>query len=322
MRREILMSYRLSLVALATICILLSFAEVSGSGIDGGLGPLYAEPEIDIEITPGKYDARVGPNDEGIVTIIGTVTCQMPSFMPPNVYCVVSLSANTAGWESSDPADLAFSAATTIRTFSMQIQVPLLTPPEESRDIQISGTWTYSPGTQSGSTESETVFITVLPYVHIIITADGSNTTIEIGERSTFTIELENRGTGTASVAMAAAADDERMTVELDKRFVEIPPHRKVQVLLTVQQTSGSQGHFYIKFSAEETNQGTQGPLSMTFQVFSKDKSFSISSIPYLTPIIIVVVFALVITGSLILFLKLRSRRKGRSTNIIASEVP
>ena len=282
-------------------------------GIGDRLGPLQGEPEIDIQITPAKHEAHVGPGDDGIVTISGTVICEVPPYIPSNVYCVVQLSASTGGWPSSNPPQLAFSNSQTQQSFTINVQVPLFTPPDESRDIQITGTWMYSPGTQGGTTETENVFVTVLPYVYLVLSSDGENATIEVGEETTFTVDIENRGTETATVSMSASADDDRMEVVLERTSTEIGPHQTVQVGLTAGQASGSQGQFTITMTAEDSTHGTQGPIRLTFKVITREKEFSITSIPYLTPIMIVAVIILLVAGSALIGRKIiRTRREGQ----------
>ncbi|MBN1538708.1 MAG: hypothetical protein JW939_01080 [Candidatus Thermoplasmatota archaeon] len=265
------------------------------------LGPMYGEPEIDIEIMPGKYQANVQPGQDGLVTILGRVLCDMPPYTPSGVYCIVTLFVDAGGWYAPEQPELIFSKATVSREFSITIMVPIESSPNESRDVSISGMWDYSPGTQGGTTETESVHVDVLPYVYLLFRTESHNTTIDIGERSTYAIEIENRGTSDASVTLMSRSDSEVLRTELNSGSLDIPPKQIGEVELSFEQPSGPEGVYTVTLSAQDVEHGGQEPIIFTFKVTTREKGFSITSVPYLIYIIIALVMILCLGGATVL---------------------
>lgn len=265
------------------------------------LGPMYGEPEIDIEITPGSYEANVQPGKDGIVNVYGTVHCEMPPYTPSGVYCIVTLFVDAGGWYAPAPPDLIFSKSTVSRGFSITILVPIESSPDDSRDVLISGMWDYSPGTQAGTTETESVHVEVLPYVFLLFITERYNRTIEIGEKGTYSIEIENRGTRDASVTLMSISDSGVLRTELNSRSLDIPSNRMGEVELSFEQTSGPEGVYTVTLIAQDVEYGGQEPIIFTFKVTTRDKKFSLSSIPYLTYIIIALVIISFLGGAFLL---------------------
>ncbi|MBN1390235.1 MAG: hypothetical protein JXA22_06300 [Candidatus Thermoplasmatota archaeon] len=299
-------SVSLSLLLLTVLPI---FNEVSGERNGEVLGPVYAEPEIDIQITPGRYQANVQPGQDGLVTILGNVLCDMPPYTPSGVYCVVHIFVDAGGWFTSEPPDLVFSRATVSRDFTITLLVPMESTPDSSRDVRISGMWEYSPGTQGGTTETESVYVEVLPYVFLLFRTERYNSTIEIGETGTYVIEIENRGTCDASVSLMSSADSEIMETRMDRDHLDIPAKQIMAVELSFEQPSGPEGDHTVTLAAQDVEHGGQDAILYTFKVTTKEKGSIFSSVPYLTPIIIALLVALLSIGSVILVIKLRERR-------------
>jgi len=284
----------------------------SGRDIKGGLGPAYAEPEIDIIMSPASYQVNVQPGEDGFVNMFGTVRCEMPSYMPPNVYCIVTLSVDAGEWTAYYPPDLMFSKQVVERTFTASVQVPIGSSPDESRDVFISGRWSYSPGVQGGTTETESVHVEVLPYVFLAYKTEMTNRTIEIGETGTVTVEIENQGTQEAMVTLMIRSDSELMQVDLDKKTMTIPPHQTEEVTITFKQSSGKGGIFTITLMADDPEHGNPSAVRFTFKVFTKEKGFLSSSTRFIVPIGTAAAVILLGAGSVFLIMKLRKRRRSR----------
>lgn len=298
-------------VILVMIILGLSFPVLNACSIENEidrdvLGPLVGEPEIDIQIAPGNHRAYVEPGQSGIVTVTGTVFCEIP--WDPNVqYLVVTLRGDAGEWPTSNPPSLTFSKAQKQQSFTMSVQVPIETPPDESRDLVITGTWQYSPGTQSGNTETEYVYIEVMPYAYLDMDWDAGNTTLFIGETESFEVEIINQGTMAANVNLACHSDSGDVEIELNKGYLQIPAHQREKVTVKFGQPSGSQRIHKITFSAEDIENSRQGPVQRSFTLFTKEKTVTDRLGQYLIPGVIIIGLILV----LIIFFVIYRKRKG-----------
>jgi hypothetical protein len=270
------------------------------------LGPMVGEPEIDIQITPGNHRAYVCPGDDGIVTITGTVYAEIP--WDPNVqYLVVNLMGDAGGWPVSNPPSLTFSRAQKQQSFTLSVQVPIETPPDESRDLVISGTWQYSPGVQSGNTETEYVFIDILPYVYLDLDWDVSNITLFVDESDTFEVEVLNRGTMSANAHLRCYSDSGEVEFELSTTIIEIGAHQRKKVEVKFGQSSGSPRIHKITFTAEDPENSRHGPVQRTFTFITKDKTVADRIGQYIVPGVVILIIVMIIISILIY---IRKRRK------------
>ena len=190
---------RYTLIFFVSISILLTSISVGSSGEPSG--PMAGEPEITLVIEQESVKVYVDPDSDGIVTLTGEVTCEMPSYIPNNVFCVVNLRGDAGGWPVSVPAELTFSKSISVNHFSMSVQVPLKSSVDESRDVFVSGTWYYSPGNQGGSVNSDSAYIEVQPYSYIEIQNTDLNISLTGGSSKTVQVSLINTGNSNAPLS-------------------------------------------------------------------------------------------------------------------------
>lgn len=153
------------------------------------------QPDIAVTINQPRQTAYVKPGQDGIVTFTGTVEVKIP-WDPSFQYLVVELEADAGGWPVSNPPALIFSRQTTMRTFSLSVQVPIGTSSKTKGELVISGRWSYSPGILSGEVPPSTAIIVVDWYSQFDISCNDPIVEAERDDRVGISILVENEGNG------------------------------------------------------------------------------------------------------------------------------
>ncbi len=186
------MGRRIEIIGMVVV-LLLSAVAISIAMEEGA--DAVGEPDITIALAQAKQTADVAPGQDGIVTFTGTVFVEMP--YAPNVqYLVVQLQADAGDWPVSVPPALTFSKAQKQQSFTMSVQVPIGTSSGGSYDLIVGGTWSYSPGVQSGECAPTSSLIFVKQYFSHDLNSDDLFKEALRGKVAQVEIGIENTGNG------------------------------------------------------------------------------------------------------------------------------
>jgi len=159
------------------------------------------EPDIVVTIAQPKQTAYVKPGQDGILTFTGTVEADIP-WAPSFQYLIVELSADAGGWPVSNPPALIFSRQTTMRSFSLSVQVPIGTSSTIQRDLVITGRWSYSPGVLGGNIPPSTAIIVVDWYSQFDISSKDPIVEAERDDRVVMSLLVENEGNSNDRISL------------------------------------------------------------------------------------------------------------------------
>lgn len=277
---------------------------------------MAGEPEITLTIDQESVKANVDPNSDGVVTLTGEVTCEMPSYIPNNVYCVVELRADAGGWPVSVPPELTFSQSISVNNFAISAVVPLESPTTESRDVFLSGTWYYSPGNQGGSVNSDSAYIEIQPYSYLEVQNTEVNISLDGGSSRSVQVSVTNSGNSNADIMVGATADDPSIEVEIEETQYTISPNQKAEVELKIKDTKNENGLYQVTFWVESVDYSNQGRVTRNFRVQVKEDRFSIDDIPFLIPGAVLIVVAIAIGAGFMFLRKRRSRKRELNEDI------
>lgn len=272
-------------------------------------GPQAGEPDIELIIHQDSIKVNVDPNSNGVATVTGEVTCEMPPYTPNTVFCIVDLRVESGGWPASVPPSLTFSNSISVNNFAITVQVPLGSPVSDSRDVIMSGTWQYSPGNQGGTVNSDTFFVDIQPYSFLEILNTDYNVSITGESSKKITASVTNTGNIKSEIRAGAFTSDEAIEIEFKETDYSISPYQKAEIEFTIKEKKNQNGLYTVTFWVEEKELTNQGRVTQNFQVQAKEDTFSLDDIPFLIPgAIILVLIIFVILG----YLFIRRRRNRR----------
>jgi hypothetical protein len=159
------------------------------------------EPDIIIQIAQPKQTVYVAPGQDGIVTFTGTVFAEIP-YDPSIQYLIVQLHANAGGWPVSNPPALTFSRAQKQQSFTISVQVPIGTSSGGSYQLEVGGTWHYSPGVMSGEVDPAHAIIVIDQYYDYDLGSEDLFNEALRGEVIKPVIDVRNAGNGNDEISL------------------------------------------------------------------------------------------------------------------------
>jgi hypothetical protein len=185
-------------MALLWICIPLSTQDSNAVG----------RPVVTIRLGQDRGSVAVGPGDTGTATFTGEVTVAIPLEVRTQ-YLIVSLiyaaGSETQPWTADGTSQVIFPKGVNTQQFTCSVKVPLGTPYLESGILTVTGTWRYSPGSESGDATPDSAGITIAPYSQPVLKIDLKEAKVEKNGIAEFRFTLENRGNGPDEFKLSAS---------------------------------------------------------------------------------------------------------------------
>lgn len=176
-------------MALLWICMPISTMDSNAVG----------RPIVSIRLDQKEAEVQVGPGQIPVVTLTGEVTAEIPLEVRTQ-YLVVSLiytaGSETESWQAVGTSQVIFPKGVSTQQFTCSVSVPSGTPYLESGILTVTGTWRYSPGTESGDANPDSAAIKIAPYSQPVLKIDIKEAKVEKNVIAEYRFTLENRGNG------------------------------------------------------------------------------------------------------------------------------
>ena len=153
-------------------------------------------PEIRIELdSPGIVFCNTSRNEENILEYNGTITADFSKQKMEFSQVLVSLRANTGGWDwEITPSSMILSKDNERFDFLFQISVPNNYPAENTNIIRIKGEASTLLGLTSTIFSSKPIEIQTAPFINQSLETSGEGGILKAGTLNTVDFRLNNRG--------------------------------------------------------------------------------------------------------------------------------
>ena len=291
----------------ATFLILISFVIMpTVDALDEGIGSAEVrDPDLTIEMDQNRVDVNVHPGAEGVADFSGTVYCDLPPGTPPGKYIIVYLQANAGGWVVSLPPPLIFDMGTSCIDFELEVTLPPQTL-SGAYELEVYGTWSASPGVQSGYVDEVVSEIFVNPYSRVEMGSENKQREAPVGSWCDFELFLKNEGNVEDRITLMV-----KPLSDLDIRFdggeIIIPYEGNITVNMSFRQGSGMG-----KNNAIEINKTTEVEKDLgmdTYTFYLKSKTSVKGTL--LSPVGITVSAVIILVVALVAFLAVRKIKGG-----------
>ncbi len=180
-----------------------------------------SNPSATIFLEDNEKTAKVGPEQHGVVTLLGWVSAEVIS----GTSMVVQLNA-TDTWNSAiiSPSAVQFTSDNADnKEFQVSIQVPKGESCDTEGTVVVSGRWMMYPGRISGDCEPVERTIKVAQYHIFSISSNKLQIETALGSKAKFNLVIENQGNGEETFSI----DIKNLDELADKGFVfELPSYR------------------------------------------------------------------------------------------------
>jgi hypothetical protein len=239
------------------------------------------DPIIILSLDRDSAEVEVSPGSSGSVHFNLTVECELPADLPENATCMVNLTAY-AWWNVTEITIMDFTGNGGIRNIEIRVDVPINTSAEADHDLAITGGWSYRNLSLSGSLQSISASIDVLPFYDLRI---GSNEPVKyarVGDRATFPFHMTNRANGDVNVTLLIKRDSRVIEYWLDEQNTFLKKGETKSFNITFRQTPSASRRNDLHLTAviDEESEGTEYVLDMelrtdpTLSTFFYEKNF------------------------------------------------
>jgi hypothetical protein len=185
------------------------------------------------------------------------------------------------------------------------VKLPLLCQSGDY-ELTVSGTWRYSPGTLAGPATPDTAIITVLPYSRPVFFIPERVKIVPLGEECSFVFNIINKGNCDDNVTITYACPDHVQVNGPASILLHFDDNESFKIKM--KQNGGIPKSNEISISIMGSHEGMTPSSSTSITLKT---TVSVSSIAYSWFFWVLIVVAVLISGSVAFFM-IKKRRKAR----------
>jgi hypothetical protein len=254
------------------------------------------------------------PNNDQISTIILIVYCEVPKTLPNSVDILVDITANAGDWSSSSSQTLIFNKGRIQNSFVSSIIIPKGAKPSDSREVVFTGTWRYSEGTKSGSTDTFQYPVEIIPTGYVTVSDDLSDIVVNENQKEDFHIGVENIGSAEVRIRLEIRTYSENIIVICQKNEINIPVNQIGSFNISVQNTDGKKGKFNFSIIIKNQDIPTYNSITKDYQGSIKERNESNPNINVLL-LIPLIILEIIIDILVFKFIVKRIRKRKERKN-------
>ncbi|MEA3559077.1 MAG: choice-of-anchor T family protein, partial [Candidatus Thermoplasmatota archaeon] len=239
------------------------------------------DPIIILSLDRKSAEVKVSPDSSGSVHFNLTVECELPGDLPENATCIVNLTAY-AWWNVTEIDTMVFSGNGGIRNIEIRVDVPINTPAEADHDLAITGGWSYRNLSLSGSLQSISASIDVLPFYDLRMGSNEPVKYVRVGDRATFPFQMTNRANGDINVTLRIKRDPGVIEYWLDEQNIFLKKGETKSFNISFRQTPSAsrRNDLHLIAVIDEEAEGTEYVLDLelrtdpTLSTFFYERNF------------------------------------------------
>ena len=275
---------------------------------------IYPEPNITLIFDKDEYETDPHPFTGGDVVITGVLICVVPSVVPPNIWCKVTLDVISTQLEYSSLFEYNFNQFDDDMDVSIYMRTHLDLRGGDIVSLEITADWIYEKTSQGGRVP-ESFFTRIYVPVHgyVEISTFGTETVIDmdVGEWKIFEIEVSNRGNRASEFAMTTVEIPDDVEIEFEENVFSLNSYQTKFIKTMIRQGSGDGKEFDIRISVSSDLPGNNSmkELNLSIRTQAEKESFNTFNIGSMMLLFFILFCIFIFSFFIILWIRTKNRK-------------